>query len=147
MLESIVNARVNKALFASPDVLPKFISITGGVIRDLFAMLNDAATAAEYRRSAVISDQQYSIAYNTLKREYNNTIADYLNENGTIKYPAADFYKVMADLVNSAEKKPDNSEILMLLRQNLCVLSYNGEGWCDVHPIMKDVLREKGYLQ
>lgn len=145
-LREIVNARINNSLFATDAVLKEFIMSTGGVIRDLFAMLNDAANAASFAGSSSIGEAHFIYANNQLKKEYNNTIADFPDEKGNVKYEASRFYTVMADLVKSPEKQPDNSEIMMLLRQNLCVLSYNGEGWCDVHPIMKAVLKERGYL-
>ncbi|MCD6010463.1 MAG: hypothetical protein K0Q79_325 [Flavipsychrobacter sp.] len=145
VLKKIVDTRINSALFASADIQRKFFLCTGGVIRDLFAMINVAATAAQIEASAMINEDHFTYAYNQLKKEYNNTIADHYDTQNDKRYEAKDFYTAMADLVRSAEKKPDNSAIMMLLRQNLCVLSYNGEGWCDVHPIMKDILLEKGY--
>jgi hypothetical protein len=145
VLKAIVDARVNPALFAQESVLLHFISKTGGVIRDLFAMLNDAATATLYAQKTAIDEEHFRFAYNQLKREYSNTIADYMDDKGAIRYRAQEFYDAMAALRSSRDRKPHNSEIMMLLRQNLCVLSYNGEGWCDVHPVMKDVLAEKGY--
>lgn len=143
VMRSIVDARINPALFANDTILPKFIAITGGGIRDLFDMLNAAATAAGYKKSATISDEHYNYAHNQLKGAYRNTIADFLDDKGALKYPASAFYNALNALECTADKKPDNSEVMMLLRQNLCVLSYNGEGWCDVHPIMKEVLAER----
>lgn len=145
VLKAIVEARVNPVLFADDRILTRFILTTGGVIRDLFAMLNDAATATLYARKAAIGDEHFTFAYNQLRREYSNTVADYPDDSGSIRYKAQEFYAAMATLIGSSDRKPHNSELMMLLRQNLCVLSYNGEGWCDVHPIMRDVLAEKGY--
>jgi energy-coupling factor transporter ATP-binding protein EcfA2 len=146
VMKQIVYARVNKVLFVSELLLEQMIKKTGGVIRDLFAMINDSANTALFQGKAFIDEVCYTYAYNQLKKEYNNTIADYVDEKGAIKYKASQYYEVMAHLVNNNEKKPENSELMMHLRQNLCILTYNGEGWCDVHPIMKDILREKGYL-
>jgi len=142
-LKAIVNTRINHALFSNDIVLQQFVEKSGGVIRDIFTMLDDAATSAMLNGSAMIRDEDFTYAYNQLKKEYNNTIADY--KEGEVEHTAKDFYETMAELVRSGNKKPDNSAIMMLLRQTLCVLSYNGEGWCDVHPIMKDILAERGY--
>ncbi len=32
------------------------------------------------------------------------------------------------------------------LRNNLTVLSYNDVGWSDVHPVVRDILKEKGLI-
>jgi len=145
VLKNIVTTRINQSLFANEAVLLKFIMITGGVIRDLFNIINRAAIAALYEERGSINEDHYMTAYYSLKREYNNTIADYKDEEGNI-FKASSFYEAMAILAKDLEKKTDNSDIMLLLRQNLCVLSYNGEGWCDVHPILKDELRERHYI-
>jgi hypothetical protein len=61
-------------------------------------------------------------------------------------YTAQQLYETLRDLANNADKQPPNNELILLLRQNLCMLSYNGEGWCDVHPAMKAVLKDRKYL-
>lgn len=146
ILKEIIYARMDKTLFADEAILLKMIKKTGGVIRDLFAIINDAAFMAQFQNKQAIDEIGFTQGYNTLKKDYDNTIADY-TENGTVKFKASEQYQIMADLVKNEKKKPDNSEIMMLLRQNLCVLSYNGEGWCDIHPAMRDILKDKGYLQ
>ncbi len=145
-LRNIVLARMDEKLFSDPAILNDMIRKTGGVIRDLFSMINDAADAADSREKQAMDTDDYRYAYNQLKKEYSNTIADYV-EDGKVKYTAADYYHSLAALAKSADKQPDNTEILMHLRQNLCVLSYNGEGWCDANPIVKDILQDKGYLK
>ncbi|MCY7421135.1 MAG: hypothetical protein LH478_05250 [Chitinophagaceae bacterium] len=144
-LRCIVLARMDKNLFSEEAILTDMIKKTGGVIRDLFSMINDAADAADSREKEFIDRDDYKYAYNQIKKEYSNTVADY-SEEGKVKYTAGQYYEVLANLAKNADKKPDNTEMLMQLRQNLCVLSYNGEGWADVNPIMKDILHERGYL-
>ncbi len=146
VLKEIVYARVDKQLFVTENILLQMIKKTGGVIRDLFAIINDASQMAEYQGKAAIDEVCFTTAYNTLKKEYDITIADH-SENGTLKFTAKQQYEAMAAVVKDEKKKPENSDIMMLLRQNLCVLSYNGEGWCDIHPAVKDILINRGYLE
>ncbi len=145
-LKKIVLARMNEDLFSSQELLTRMIRKSGGVIRDLFSMVNDAADAADTREKKAMDEDDFLYAYNQIKKEYSNTVADYI-EDGKVKYKATEYYQTLAAIAQSDDKKPDNTEMLMQLRQNLCVLSYNGEGWCDVHPVVKDILADKGYLK
>lgn len=142
VMKQIIDARINRSLFATDEVIKDFVLNSGGVIRDMFTMLNEAAMAAFFGKSANINKEHFLYAYSYLRNEYYNTIADYTDANGKIT-PATAFYEAMQSLMKSVDKKPDHTEVLMLLRQNLCVLSYNGEGWCDVHPIMKNIVTER----
>ena len=146
VLRQIVDLRINKSLFASESLLDEFILACGGVIRDLFTLLVDAARLAENRDKATIDETHYAYAFNKLKKVYDNSIADYRDEDGD-PHTAVELYNAMVELVGKADKRPTNAKIMLMLRQNLCVLSYNGEGWCDVHPAMKAVLIDRKYLK
>jgi len=34
----------------------------------------------------------------------------------------------------------------MELKHNLCILGYNTDTWYDVHPAVKEILKEKGLI-
>jgi len=141
----IVSARMNyQTLFENQEILNTMIRQSGGCLRDLFLMIREAAdNAADHDREIITEDDRFQ-AYQKLKREYANTIAD--NVVGNIKYPVEKYYETLVKLTKSTTKQLDNTEEEMHLKQNLCILGYNGEGWCDVHPIVKDILRERGKL-
>lgn len=79
-----------------------------------------------------------------MKKEYDNNIADSVVEGE--KFTADQYYKVLIGLYHSGTKKIDNTQEAMHLRQNLCILGYNGEGWTDVHPVVVDILKERGHI-
>jgi len=54
-----------------------------------------------------------------------------------------DYYAALARCADNPSKKPDPSEIMLDLRNNLTVLNYNGDEWEDVHPLVKDPLAER----
>lgn len=145
-LRQMVYKRMDKDLFASPYILTYFINMSGGIIRDLFNMISDAAYYDKEMEHPVITEDGFTYAFQQLKKEYDNTIADYMDADGKVTHKADEYYKALVELVNNPKKAIDNSEIAMHLRQNLCVLSYNGEGWCDVHPVMKKILEARGKL-
>jgi len=33
--------------------------------------------------------------------------------------------------------------VILDLMSNLTILNYNGENWCDVHPMVRDILKER----
>ena len=143
-LRRIIAQRCDLALFESDQVLDQFIRDSGGCLRDLFMMVYEAAEQALDAERPQINDSDRQRAFQKLKREYDNAIAEY-REDGKL-YTVDQYYEALVTLANSQDKKPENTEVVMHLRQSLAVLGYNGEGWCDVHPIVKEILRERGKI-
>lgn len=145
VMRSIVDARMASAqLFASPELLDTMILYSGGVLRDLFLLITEAASNAIDHDRASINDEDWQSAYHELKKEYSNNIADY--RQGSTLHSAKDYFLELQALAQSKTKLVVNSEKVLHLRQNLCILGYNGTNWCDVHPIVKDILKDQGYL-
>lgn len=142
MLNSIVKKRMDTSLFDAPSSLVQLIKKSGGCIRDLFRMIAEAAEHAIDYKNEKISENDCKIAIQSLKREYDNTIAD--NFRNGKKIEVARYYETLVKIAKDPNKLVDHTEEILDLRQNLCVLGYNGTGWCDVHPIVKDILIEKG---
>ena len=144
LMKQIAEVRMEKALFVNERILREMILSSGGVLRDLFRMIKDGAGIAEYRQKTSIGDGEYNYALKAMENDYRHSIADFSDDGKFIS--VAEFYDALAALAKNSDKKPDNTEILMLLRQNLCVLSYNDENWSDVHPVVKIILKEKGLI-
>jgi len=138
-MKKIVEARMNLSLFKNENILQNLIRYSGGCIRDLFDMISDASENAMVEDRKQICSEDEKSAYNKIKKNYNNTIADYVVDN-EVKIPASEFYKVLNNLNENKKKTINNSLVELLLLQNLTILGYNGEGWFDVHPIVKDIL-------
>ncbi|GAB5527143.1 MAG: hypothetical protein Roseis2KO_50150 [Roseivirga sp.] len=139
----IVRARMDLSLFEDIDVLKSLIAYSGGCLRDLFMMILNASENTEDEEREQINTADKNYAVQKLKKEYSNTIADHLDDNNNVKIKVADLFDTLTDLAQSETKKLDNTEAAMVLRQNLTILGYNGEGWCDVHPIVKLILQER----
>ncbi|MBN8683930.1 MAG: hypothetical protein J0L99_14905 [Chitinophagales bacterium] len=144
-MQQIVSLRMEPGrLLEDPSILSGMIFKSGGVLRDLFLFIRNAAEFALDQDRGIITIKDWERAQQKLRKEYANNIAeDYEEENGL---KVEDYYKVLVELAQSKTKQLDNTTAAMRLRQNLCILGYNGEGWCDVHPLVKDVLRERGKL-
>lgn len=138
----VVKSRMNLDLFENVSFLKKMIDYSGGVLRDLFLMIVEAAENAQDFDHPKINENDCLRAFQKLKKEYENSIADYV-EDGRVTIPVKDYFDVLVTLYRDPNKKIDNTQPVMHLRQNLSVLGYNGEQWYDVHPIVKAVLEER----
>jgi len=141
-MRDIVRQRMELALFENDAILTQMIKTSGGCLLDLFLVIREAAeNALDFGRRTITPDDQ-TAAVNLLKNEYYYTIA----ENREMGFKVEDYYEVLKTCAQSASKKPSTSDIMMDLRYNLSVLSYNGTNWEDVHPVVKMILEEKGML-
>jgi hypothetical protein len=141
LLKKIVEKRMNMDLFENPKSLNLLIEKSGGCIRDLFRLIADAAESAIDDARAKISKEDCESSIASLKKDYSATIAD--NFFGGKKIEVESYFNALVEVAKSSNKNITNTEEVLDLRQNLCILGYNGEGWCDVHPIVKIILKEK----
>lgn len=141
----IVKSRMDINLFENPTFLNEMIDNSGGCLRDLFLMVVESAENAQDFDRETITKEDCKRAFQKLKKEYENNIADYVKDNEVI-IPVEDYYKVLIKLATDTTKKVDNTQAVMHLRQNLSVLGYNGEQWYDVHPIVKAILKERNKI-
>jgi len=143
-MKSILEARMELSLFEEEQILDFFIHYSGGCLRDLFMLVSEAAINALLEERSTIIEEDKLYAFHKLKKDYKSSIADALDANGKVDIPVATYYKVLSKLDKSKTKIIDNTREELNLRQNLSILSYNGTGWCDVHPIVKEILKERG---
>lgn len=142
-LYNILHKRIGKEYFENEALIDKFIDLSGGCLRDLFRLVRDAHAHARVRRKTdIIAEEDFKKAYFKLKRSYENTIAERRIDSENV-ITVEDYYAILEKVAKSTNKKTDNTEAALDLRQNLCILGYNDEGWCDVHPVVKDILAER----
>jgi len=145
-MKEIVLARMNEELLADGKSLEGLILLSGGCLRDLFLMLVEAAESAQDNNRTVIEPEDVDYAVKKLKRDYRNTIADKMNDKGEVLISSKEYYDTLVELAKNDLKDVENTDTVMDLRQSLCILGYNGDGWCDVHPIVKQILTDKNLL-
>lgn len=145
ILREIVERRMNLGLFETSNDLETLIGFSGGCLRDLFRMILESASNAMIMENAKITAQDVQKGVQRLKNDYANTISDNRKADKTF-ISAKDYFDTLVKVSKDTSKHPENTEILLDLRQNLCVLGYNSENWCDVHPLVKDILKDRGLL-
>ena len=72
---------------------------------------------------------------------------DTIAEDSAKKISAEDYYEALRECAENEIKKPNATDIILDLRNNMTLLNYNGDDWSDVHPVVKEILKEKGYLK
>ncbi len=138
----IVSRRMELSLFEDTEVLTDMIKYSGGCLWDLFLLVKNAAdNALDYDREK-IGGGDFQAALQSLKTDYEYTIAENKEKNISVD----DYFKALADCAKDELKRPKSTDLMMDLRNNLTVLNYNGENWSDVHPVVKDILKDKEIL-
>jgi len=142
LIREIIGKRMEISLFEDLEIMDKMIEYCGGCLLDLFRLIKDAADNALDSGREKIFKEDFTVAYLYLKSDYENTIS----ENKTDGIPVDDYYKMLVECATNKNKKPRQTKELLDLRNNLTVLGYNGESWSDVHPVVRDILKERGLL-
>ncbi len=142
VMRGIVGKRMVLDLFQDPVYLNRMIEFSGGCLWDLFRMIKVAATSALVLGRDRIDEPDFENAYKFLKNDYERTIA----ENPGKGISAAQYYAALVECAENPNKKPYHTDITLDLMNNLTILNYNGANWCDAHPIVKDILKERGLL-
>ncbi len=142
LMREIIGKRMAFSLFENLDIIEKMIAYSGGCLWDLFRLIKDAADNALEKEREIITAEDFKVAYLYLKSDYESTISENKKEN----IPVDAYYKMLVECANDKNKKPRQTKELLDLRNNLTVLGYNGESWSDVHPVVRDILAERGLL-
>lgn len=130
-MNEIVSKRVSIDLFED-GTLEYIIDMSGGVVREYIRIIRDSAIRALARRKTSISKDIAIEVVNGLKNLYKAQLSD-------------GDYEVLKDVCSTNDIKRD--EQLVGLLHNLSVLEYkNAESWCDLNPIVRLILDEKGML-
>jgi len=129
ILKEIIYRRADESLFET-GAIDLLISKTGGTIRDVFTCL---VLAARYARRGV----NQSII---LKEDIDLALTELKSQLRTGLY-TSDYAKLWEIHLNKEDNKDENL-MLNYLRRHL-VLEYNGDGWCDVHPLILDFIKER----
>ncbi len=136
IISYIIEKRADISLFGE-SVIDYVIEKSGGVLRDVFEIIENAARRARRkdRNAEHISIEDAEEAYSMLKSGYERGISE--------KHIPA-LKKLYFDPV----KKPidDNENVFMELLRGLSVIEYNCKRWCGLHPAVIDFLKEKGEI-
>jgi len=124
-IKKIIYKRIDERLFEE-GVCCYVIEKTGGYLRDVFGAIGNACIRAQLRNSKTISIEDVQIVLNRMKASYSGTLSE-------------DMLK-KAQEIAKGDYEPITNPALMDLLRSVLVLEYNGERWCDLHPLLKEYL-------
>lgn len=131
ILIEIVSKRAPLELIEK-DALEYIIRMSGGLVRELIRIIRDSSIRAITRGKNKIDKEIAITVVNDIRNLYRGQISE-------------EDYKTLEKIYKSKELKRD--EGLVRLLHNLSVLEYRNEtDWCDVNPIVKSLLSEKGLI-
>ena len=128
-IKEIVGKRAEISLFEDA-ALQELILKTGGLLRDVFSCIVDAAKCAIHRNvfADKIEQKDVEIALTDLKSMMTRRLE---TKN----------YEALLKIHNSKCEIDDRAAMLKFFQAHL-VLEYNGDRWCDVHPLILDFIKE-----
>ncbi|MBS1334342.1 MAG: AAA family ATPase [Blautia sp.] len=131
-LSKIVEKRAELSLI-DDDALRFMIKKSGGAIRDLFEMIQDASFESMLIEKDKIEMSEAKSAYYQLKSRNERLIR---NDSEVEK---------LVQVYQDPQLLTTDDTMMELLVKGL-ILEYNGERWCGIHPAVKDFLKEKGKI-
>ncbi len=131
-LSKIVEKRAELSLI-DDDALRFMIKKSGGAIRDLFEMIQDASFESMLIEKDKIEMSEAKSAYYQLKSRNERLIR---NDSEVEK---------LVQVYQDPQLLTTDDTMMELLVKGL-ILEYNGERWCGIHPAVEDFLKEKGKI-
>lgn len=133
-LKNIIEMRADKNLFED-GVLDFVIAKTGGVLRNIFEILKDASlrNIVNNRNSTILTLDIVKNAYMSFKSDFERKIRK-------------EHIDKLKEIYNDPQKRPLSDDILMDLLYNTAVIEYNGERWCNLHPAVEEILKERNLI-
>ena len=137
IIKQIVEKRADISLFQE-GVLNQMIERSGGVLRDLFEMIEVTASSALFKNKSVIDQETSDYSFERLKMEYRGMITVWGEKEA--KVSTGDLYDKLFEVSESSTKEFPLDDTMFLLLSCLAVVEYNGKQWFDVHPAVKSIL-------
>jgi energy-coupling factor transporter ATP-binding protein EcfA2 len=133
-IKRIVGKRADLNLF-DDSALTLLIEKTGGVLRDLFKCISNAAGMANFKGSEKIEIKYAEAATIELRSARTRLIE-------TKDYP------FLINIGNGGKyrREIEDRDRLLKMLQGLIVLEYNCVRWHDLHPVIRDFLKAQGEL-
>ena len=143
-VEKVLTARMNPALF-EPDELSRLIVASGGNLRDLFSLINEAADGAFLREALKIAREDTNAAIVKLRSDYERRLGQSPYDPETISYQ--DKAELLVRIYNGEKVAQITSPALYSLLNSRAVQEFNGQRWFGLHPLVVDILIAQNYLQ
>jgi hypothetical protein len=127
-MHDIVKRRIDASLIDT-EALKLAVRMSGGVVKDLVRIVQGAATRALVDNVNFIGVGHVEQVINALQGQFNF---------GLLRQ---DYVDILREVHRNKQLKSDNETAALNLVHNLFILWYpNGPGWCDVNPVVHDLI-------
>jgi len=143
VIRQIVGRRMDLSLIED-EALELLITMSGGVLRDIFEVLVVAGEAAESladadRQEPVITTENVRYGLNRRKNEYARAIS-VLDLPAEWNLTSEDLYGKLRDIRQRPVRTLPSEPATMVLLKARAILEYNGEAWFCIHPLVEELL-------
>ena len=132
-IRKIVGKRAEEGLIET-EALELMIEKTGGFLRDLFIVIKEAALRANYRGSEHIEIEDARAALKMLRGEISRMIY-------------GEHYEILKAIYNGEKGVIKKREVMQYILYSRAILEYNGDRWCDLHPLIEDFMLDNKIIE
>ncbi len=145
-VQHVLEARVSSALFVEGQ-MHRLIVASGGNLRDLFALVQEAGGAARRRPQGdkVIGEEDVNSAINKMRRDYRMKIGISPYDQNPISQEEKT-KRLLSVYENKEGNKTPDPALYALLRAR-ALQEFNGQFWFGVHPLVVDILKSDKHLK
>lgn len=143
-LETILLRRVTAALFAEGQ-MNRLMVASGGILRDLFAMVYEAGERALLRGKARIEGEDAGWVIDEMRRRYRQSLGVNPHDREAVPYEGKARKLVEIYRRKRGSEIPD--KVTYSLLRSRAVQEFDGKGWLGVHPLVVDILKEQRRLK
>jgi nucleoside-triphosphatase THEP1 len=143
IFKQILDKRIDANL-VQPEIIEQMILKSGGVLRELIRLANACCAECllqirmEAERSDILINQEIlEQALNEIRNDFATPLSK----------PHYDILTTVYKTLTSDHETPENEQRFLNLLHGLYILEYrNADLWYDLHPIVFDLIKRRGYL-
>jgi hypothetical protein len=124
--------------------MERLIVASGGNLRDLFKLVNDAASTSELRGAITINADDAHRAIVNLRSEYKRCLGESPFDSEKVTYQEKS--DLLLRIYNGDQSAQIANEVTYSLLRSRAVQEFNGERWFGVHPLVVDILAKQGLI-
>ncbi len=141
-IKTLLGKRISEDILQE-DAVRFLVEKSGGCLRDIFDMLQNGTLTGLLEKKTVFDKKLAAAGGKEVKKFYEMALAE--SRESDIK--PEQYFEKLSQVYLSPTKKITADPVSLDLMHSQALLEYNGNRWCDVHPLVVDLMKEMGYLE
>jgi hypothetical protein len=143
IFKQILDKRIDANL-VQPEIIEQMILKSGGVLRELIRLANACCAECLLQIRMELEPSDILINQEILEQALNEIRNDFATP---LSKPHYDILTTVYKTLTSDHETPENEQRFLNLLHGLYILEYrNADLWYDLHPIVFDLIKRRGYL-